>query len=1507
MDAVQGETLDVFAAGRRFDEVRPAFIDVARALAYLHRSGRAHGDVKPDNVIVGPDGRATVIDLSCARRFGAAGNVSGTPGYLAPEALRGAPASARHDVFGLGVSVRAVARSLADGLPEPVSALVRRMVRDDPAARPAEMAEVLELLGDASGAAPARGSQPRRSIGRDREHEALQAFLAAVERGDAGPRLAVVRGSRGMGASRLLREIKWAAQRRMRVVEAFAHGPAPMASLIRRIAGDDARADLRLAAMAAVDRLRALGDPALLVVDDADALDGIDREALDVIARLVGPTDPFGLLVSHRGGASPELFGASERTIDIALGALDEASVAAWIADVGRDDDPHRTWQATGGVPGDLAVVLSGDEAARDRDGDVEGQLAALGPDEREALSYVVALAPLAAETELAQMAVGAAALAAIQARGLAVRRIGGWALARPLHTDRIAARLDLAATHDTLARRARERLADVALDADARADAAASAVRHLASAGKLPEAVSLVRSSLAAIERRPAPWRAPLAAVVDAGVEDGALDLAAALLAAGDGERARRLADARLAHAEATGDARADVRLLAARCALEGDDAAGALRLATAGLDLARTDEERARLSEVLARAHIRLGDHAAARAAAEPALALARDPSLLADLHEDAGVAASFLADHAVARVHLAAAAALGRDLSSPKRLLRALSYQAIDAYRAADLPAALSGYRQALAVAEENGLAAQMARASLNLGTASHASGRLGDALAAYERGQRLASALGQADLAVVLEFNVAKLYADAGAFERARARALSCRALATERAMPFFVAAAASVDGDCALALGDAAEAVRAFEAARAGFERVGAAREEVEERIELARAALAAGSWSSSARRVASARAAEAVRDAPDLAARAALVAARVALASREPPVALAEAHAALRHARTATQPDLEAEARMLEADALEALGRRAEAQEPLAAARELWARLADSLPEPLRDGFFRHPRRRDLREPVVAQRSSAREGRAEKLERLVTLFRKLNTSLEVPDVLSMTLDAAIELTNAERGFVVLAGADGAMRVPVARNIDRERVGKSHLKFSRSIAERAIESGEPVVTVDAQSDERFRENASVHAMKLRSVLAVPIRSPGGVLGSLYVDNRFGRGRFEPDDVELLLSFADQAALALRNASLLDELRDRTRELEAERSRIADVARGQAEEIGRLAEEVKVRQEALESRYDFGAIVGKSPSLRSVFRTLDRVVDAPVSVLVTGESGTGKELVARALHFASARKAGPFVGINCAALPASLLESELFGHVRGAFTGAERDRTGLMVAARGGTLFLDELGELPLDMQAKLLRVLQEREVRPLGSSDAVAVDFRLVCATNRELRDEVARGRFREDLFFRVGVVEVALPPLRDRLEDLPALAAHFLRRASGELGRPPLRISGSAMRRLSEHPFPGNVRELENVLMRAAVMCEKSEIGVDDLGLHAPLAAKRRRPPNERDAYEAALERTGWNVVQAARDLGVPRATFYRKLERFGLDGARQRKRVAGAAASKAE
>jgi DNA-binding NtrC family response regulator len=326
---------------------------------------------------------------------------------------------------------------------------------------------------------------------------------------------------------------------------------------------------------------------------------------------------------------------------------------------------------------------------------------------------------------------------------------------------------------------------------------------------------------------------------------------------------------------------------------------------------------------------------------------------------------------------------------------------------------------------------------------------------------------------------------------------------------------------------------------------------------------------------------------------------------------------------------------------------------------------------------------------------------------------------------------------------------------------------------------------------------------------------------------------------------------------------------------------------------------LEEENRTLRRAVERTANLGDLIGSSPAMREISALIRKIAHSRSSVLITGESGTGKEVVARTIHFHGARAARPFVPINCAAIPEGLLESELFGHVRGAFTGAHATKRGLLEQAQGGTLFLDEIGDMGLGLQSKLLRVLQERELRPVGGTQSVRVDVRVIAATHRDLPKEIQEGRFREDLYYRLAVIPIHIPPLRERPEDVPALAEAFLRKHD-EHGRH--RLTPEALKRLVGQPWRGNARELENVIERAIALADSEEIGPDDLPIGngaaspaevsaedlAQLGARRELTLRElEDLYiDAILRRTGGNKVRAAHLLGIDRKTLYRRAER---------------------
>ena len=341
-----------------------------------------------------------------------------------------------------------------------------------------------------------------------------------------------------------------------------------------------------------------------------------------------------------------------------------------------------------------------------------------------------------------------------------------------------------------------------------------------------------------------------------------------------------------------------------------------------------------------------------------------------------------------------------------------------------------------------------------------------------------------------------------------------------------------------------------------------------------------------------------------------------------------------------------------------------------------------------------------------------------------------------------------------------------------------------------------------------------------------------------------------------------------------------------------------------------EVRDLRHEVEALRSELTSRYRFSNIVGTSARMNSVFQLMEKISRVDGTVLITGESGTGKELVARAVHFAGPRKDGPFVVVNCGAVPRDLIESEFFGHVKGAFTDARSDKTGKFEQANGGTIFLDEVGELSQDAQVKLLRALGEREITRVGGTRTVPIDVRVIAATNKDLEAEVARGRFREDLYFRLAVLSIALPPLRERAEDIPLLVDHFVRKYAGELGKSVLGFTPWALHRLAGYAWPGNVRELENVIYEAMVMTEGDR--VDEAALPARLrlagtAAAADVPPGptplaplkeavqsvagtqERALILEALRQAGGNRTRTAMILGISRKTLFNKMTALGI------------------
>jgi transcriptional regulator with GAF, ATPase, and Fis domain len=506
-------------------------------------------------------------------------------------------------------------------------------------------------------------------------------------------------------------------------------------------------------------------------------------------------------------------------------------------------------------------------------------------------------------------------------------------------------------------------------------------------------------------------------------------------------------------------------------------------------------------------------------------------------------------------------------------------------------------------------------------------------------------------------------------------------------------------------------------------------------------------------------------------------------------------------------------------------------------------------------------------------------------GRDERASQLMRMYRRLAREDDLERLLASVCDLMMELTDAERGVVVVRAGDATHEV--LREFSNEHDAPS---FSRSVIERVFEEGEPVLSVDASEDARFDGSHSISHLNLRSVVAVPLRFRGKLLGAAYVDHRLRRGAFGEEHLSLMEDFGDLAALAVAQTRALTEARQRAEDLAKSQEALeAQLDERDAEVIG-LREQVRSRRDDREA---YRGMVGKAPAMQKLYRLIDRLSGSDVPVVIHGESGTGKELVARALHEAGPRAAKPFVAENCGAIPESLLESLFFGHARGAFTGANSAKAGLIEAADGGTIFLDEIGEMSMAMQTKLLRVLQEGEVRRVGETRTRKVDVRVVAASNRDLEAMVECGAFRRDLFYRINVVRLELPALRERREDIAALVEHFARAH----GRADIQVSARAMRQLMRYPWPGNVRELENEVQRWIALVE-DKVRPDDLAraiagaqgeVDDPddLALKPRVDRLERELIARALDRTGGNQTHAAELLGLSRYGLQKKLKRL--------------------
>ncbi len=509
------------------------------------------------------------------------------------------------------------------------------------------------------------------------------------------------------------------------------------------------------------------------------------------------------------------------------------------------------------------------------------------------------------------------------------------------------------------------------------------------------------------------------------------------------------------------------------------------------------------------------------------------------------------------------------------------------------------------------------------------------------------------------------------------------------------------------------------------------------------------------------------------------------------------------------------------------------------------------------------------------------------------LPQLYAAQKRIGSETELDRVLLEIADSALELVRAATHVTLILRDDELARggdsgfVPILTRV-RSADGSGGppsgpVPVARSVYRKVVRERAAVLAADAPKE--VGESDSIMGASIRSTIGVPLWRGDEILGVLQADNRNAPGMLTPSDVELLLLLASNASLAVSSARLIKRLTVAEEQLKKENLFL------------------KGREEKRRGGGKDVTIIGRSDAINNVIRQLDKVVDTRVTVLIEGETGTGKELIAAGVHYRSKRREKLFVAQNCAAIAESLLESELFGHKKGAFTGAVDEKKGLFEIADGGTLFLDEINSTSLSLQSKLLRALQEGEIRPVGATSAKHVDVRIVAATNRNLQELVAKGLFREDLYYRLQVFPLRLPPLRERRDDIPVLASHFLARYAEELGKPVGGFSQQALELLMSYEWPGNVRELQNEVQRIVIQLEPGSFVVPDLlsphikkalGVVAKASVPKGTLREMMDAVEKyllleTLREHGQNKTSAAKGLGITREGLHKKLKQHGI------------------
>ncbi len=1510
-------------AARRYAQIpraaRPSFLltladAMASGLAHLHNQGLAHGDVKPAHIFCPDSGPhiAILLDLGLARSAGL-GDVRGTPLYMAPEALSG-HLDAQTDLYSLGVSLteiaigepvfvdeeglygailagvsNAIEPRLSAELPKSLVTLLLSMMQVDRGKRPSGMRalrshirRVAEALGEPVGGMETPTLLVSEFFGRESEARRLVELVRGLNDAHQEGRLCEVTGPIGSGRSRFVTEALLRAQVELAQEDLACPEVRKIVLPSRWPAATPSASDF-LAAHA--------GDgPAVLLcgeVRSANLLSELRAAQIPAVTLVIATSEQAPL--AHEGIEMGPLSDAEAELLCRSMSA--RAPTGEWV---------RRAAELTQSLPGALIELMraaSTLDPLHERPPDVllhdDGLTKAL-------LSRVRTLSRDAAAL-LELLAVAAAPMSYEQAARLieaSERDVACWVqeLANAGFVRFASGRIQCAsATYaqqidahlPTARRKALHRKALIG----ATSLSASERAKHLLVVGPTAEAS---KACLIAIEEERAAGRldealalcmASQAVMRGQNISKHAVAAAEVALRTGDYELAEQFAT------KAQRSRSPELRLRAlealARCAQHRGDVEESVALLRV---LTLQTPESTNTHAALAKALLTQGQLAEALATAQQALALATTPEDRFAATEIVGLAELYAGNLDACDRAFAELTKFSEACDRERLLGRALGLQGMAAQRHSQLARAAELYKEAAECSDRSGAVHAAAVFRLNCATALQRLARYSEALATYESAHAGLTRSGTPFELCAAHCNRGNLLLTLGEFASAKRQAEEAERLslrANEPRIAFFVH----------LLLGDICKREHHEEAAHGHYETAQALGTQ-HGLSDAAYASMRLAEWHA---RAGTGKALHVLQglsfDSEEHRGELLACRARVALSLANPTQELTRDLAVATEAAVESGDlDLRWRLSVLLARTYAALGDAELRDRAIAQGQAVFNAVKDLCPEAYRNGLARHPEARALASLAEASREIAPEpSPSAPLRRLLALSRKLNSEQRIEPLLDEIIDTAVELSRAERAFLLLRDARGALQFRVARNMGGEQLG-SQEQLSTSIAERVADTGQVVMTVDAETDQRFDGSQSVAALQLRSILAVPFRVKERIVGTLYLDHRFRRSAFNEAAVDIVRELADIAAVAIENARLTRENRNRQEEIRQLNQQLEERLQTTEVQLART----RAQLPSVRPSGSFDAIIGRSKPMRDLLALAARAAACALPVVIHGESGTGKELLARAVHNESERAASAFVPINCGAVPDSLLEAELFGYKRGAFTGAERGKRGLFEVADGGTLFLDEIADTSLAMQSKLLRALQEGEIRPLGAEDVRHVDIRVLCASNKDLWQEVVAGRFREDLYYRLKVLELRLPSLRERREDIPDLAAHLLASASGDH-----QLSESALRVLQAHDWPGNVRELENELARASAMADAKYISAEHLSLRATAteaktfseATKLELKPQvdalERRLVEAAMKQTNNNQSKAAILLGLSRYGLQKKLQRYGIIGSR--------------